>query len=70
MTLTVNGQRTDCPPDATGSLTVVTLLTQLKLIGQPCAVEVNKALVPKRRHEAHELRDGDTVEIVTLVGGG
>jgi len=70
MTLTVNGERCDCPTDAAGSLTVVTLLAHLKLTGQPCAVEVNKALVPKRRHESHELRDGDVVEIVTLVGGG
>ncbi len=36
----------------------------------PCAVEVNKRLVPHREHAAAELRDGDQIEIVTLVGGG
>ena len=70
MTLTVNGERCDYPTDSAGAFTVVALLAQLKLTGQPCAVEVNKALVPKRNHESHQLRDGDTVEIVTLVGGG
>jgi sulfur carrier protein len=35
-----------------------------------CAVEVNRRLVPKKRHAEHALNDGDTIEIVTLVGGG
>ena len=34
------------------------------------AVEVNLELVPRRRHAEHVLRDGDRVEVVTLVGGG
>ena len=34
------------------------------------AIEVNESLVPKREHAEHELAEGDTVEIVTLVGGG
>jgi sulfur carrier protein len=38
--------------------------------GVPCAVEVNRSLVPHRRHAEHALRDGDRVEVVTLVGGG
>jgi thiamine biosynthesis protein ThiS len=33
-------------------------------------VEVNRSLVPRRERDARELRDGDVVEIVTLVGGG
>jgi thiamine biosynthesis protein ThiS len=33
-------------------------------------VEVNQALAPKRERDAIELREGDAVEIVTLVGGG
>jgi thiamine biosynthesis protein ThiS len=33
-------------------------------------VEVNRKVVPRRQHAEHTLRDGDTVEIVTLVGGG
>jgi sulfur carrier protein len=35
-----------------------------------CAVEVNRQLVPRKRHEERMLTEGDQVEIVTLVGGG
>jgi thiamine biosynthesis protein ThiS len=41
-----------------------------QLGGAACAVEVNRQLVPKKQHESQELKDGDSVEIVTLVGGG
>ncbi|MGB2938329.1 MAG: sulfur carrier protein ThiS, partial [Phycisphaerae bacterium] len=34
------------------------------------AVEVNRELVPRSRHGARALAEGDAVEIVTLVGGG
>ena len=66
MTLTVNGAPTDLPDAAS----VAELIAHLGLAGSPCAVEVNKGLVPKRRHHEHRLEDGDRVEIVTLVGGG
>lgn len=36
----------------------------------PFAVEVNRALVRRAVYETTALRDGDAVEIVTLVGGG
>ena len=36
----------------------------------PFAVEVNKRLVKRDAYDATVLRDGDRVEIVTLVGGG
>ena len=50
--------------------TVADLLNHLELAGGACAVEVNAGVVPRRDHEHHMLGDGDTVEIVTLVGGG
>jgi len=34
------------------------------------AAEVNMELVPRREQEGRTLREGDRVEIVTLVGGG
>jgi sulfur carrier protein len=34
------------------------------------AVEVNCELVPRRNYDQIRLREGDHVEIVTLVGGG
>lgn len=34
------------------------------------AVEVNRAVLSRRDHATREVRDGDRIEIVTLVGGG
>ncbi len=50
--------------------TVADLLFQLGRGDVPCAVEVNEQLVPKSKHALHQLRQGDRVELVTLVGGG
>lgn len=66
MRITVNGETREMGDD----LTVEALLTALDLQGKPCAVEVNRAVVPRREHADRSLADGDTVEIVTLVGGG
>lgn len=66
MQLTVNGE----PEQLDTSCTVADLLERRGLAHAPCAVEVNAQLIPKRHHGDHELNDGDTVEIVTLVGGG
>jgi sulfur carrier protein len=38
--------------------------------GAAAAAEVNKELVPRRAQETTQLKDGDVVEVVTLVGGG
>ena len=66
MRITVNGE------DITlgGPCTVAVLIKLCNLHKAPAAVEVNKTLVPKRRHAECALEDGDRVEIVTLVGGG
>ena len=66
MKLTVNGQ----PAEAPQGQTVRGLVETLGLAGRAVAVEVNKRLVRKKDHEQAELRDGDVVEVVTLVGGG
>lgn len=66
MEVTVNGAP-EVHPDG---LTVRELLQAHRLAESPCAVEVNRELVPKRRHTERRLADGDRVEIVTLVGGG
>lgn len=52
------------------SMNIGELLAELDLDAKPCAVEVNRELVPRASHRAHQLADGDRVEIVTLVGGG
>ncbi len=37
---------------------------------QLVAVEVNLEIVPHEQHATHEVQAGDTIEVVTLVGGG
>lgn len=66
MRITVNAEPRDLPERTT----LAELIRHLGLGDTPCAAEVNKTLVPKREHETHLLTDGDTVELVTLVGGG
>ena len=50
--------------------TLAELLQQLELTPQRVAVEVNLELVPRRLHADTILREGDSLEVVTLVGGG
>ena len=66
MQLTVNGEILDC---SNGS-TVRQLLEQLRLSDRPVAVERNGLIVPHSQFEQMELTEGDTLEVVTLVGGG
>jgi len=66
MKIEVNGASRECPPQET----VATLLARIGLDAKPCAVEVNRSVVPKRDHAKAELHEGDRIEIVTLVGGG
>ena len=66
MQIVVNGEAKELGPGCS----VQRLLSEMRLEGKPCAVEVNKAVVPKREHGARVLEQGDRVEIVTLVGGG
>ncbi|MEM7625606.1 MAG: sulfur carrier protein ThiS [Planctomycetota bacterium] len=65
MKLTINGESRDVDADR-----VDRLLEVLGMQGQAVAVELNQQVVPKRDHAATELRDGDVLELVTLVGGG
>jgi len=53
----------------TGS-TVAELLRRLALEGKPVAVEHNRRVVPRAEHASVRLNHGDTLEIVTFVGGG
>jgi thiazole synthase len=62
----VNGDRRSLPERCT----VAALIETLRFDPRRIAVEVNRELVPRARHHAQELRPGDAVEIVTLVGGG
>ena len=50
--------------------TVGALVQQLGLRPEVVAIEVNERLVSRDARAAIELRAGDRVEVVTLVGGG
>lgn len=66
MKVTVNGEAREVEPGTT-------IRGLLDAIGAPAAgiaVEVNHEIVRKAEHPARELRDGDAVEVVGLVGGG
>ncbi|MBT3278797.1 MAG: sulfur carrier protein ThiS [Phycisphaerales bacterium] len=66
MNLTINGHNETFDAPMTISALLETLGKNPKLV----AVEVNRDLVTRKLHAETTLVDGDTVEIVTLVGGG
>jgi thiamine biosynthesis protein ThiS len=66
MQIVLNGEPAEVPARAT----VARLLAERGLIPARVAVEVNEELVSRRTFDAAEIRPGDKVEIVTLVGGG
>lgn len=66
MQITVNGE----PREVGNGLTIAQLIEQLKLPTKYFAVEVNLQVVPRCEHDRHHLKEGDRLEVVTLVGGG
>ena len=66
MSVTVGGQPRELP----AGTTVAELLAALGAAGHPCAVEINREIVPRAAHATHRLADGDAIEIVGFVGGG
>ncbi len=66
MNIIFNGE----PREVADDITVAALLAELNLTPRFVAVEVNLELAPRGGHEQRVLRDGDQVEVVTLVGGG
>jgi sulfur carrier protein len=66
MTILLNGEPLTVEP----GMSVGALLERLNLSNSPCAVEVNRELVPRASHPSRVLAEGDAVEVVTLVGGG
>ncbi|HMB08325.1 MAG TPA: sulfur carrier protein ThiS [Isosphaeraceae bacterium] len=66
MKITLNGERREVPEP----LTVAGLLRHLGVKPEQVAVEVNRDLVARRRHDQTPIAEGDVLEVVTLVGGG
>jgi sulfur carrier protein len=66
MKIVLNGESREVP--ATTSL--AQLLEQSGYGARRVAVEVNRQIVPRSRHAAHGLAEGDHIEIVQAIGGG
>jgi thiamine biosynthesis protein ThiS len=65
MTIALNGQRQDLADDST----ITELLDQLNLHHEAVVVEINTAIVERSTYGAHQLSDGDRIEIIRFVGG-
>ncbi len=66
MKVRVNGEDMDIEEGTT----VESLLRRLGVNTRGVAVERNGEIVPRTRHSATVLEEGDSVEIVRMVGGG
>jgi len=66
MNLIVNGEKHEHRGDGT----VAALLAELGAIPEHTALTANGELVSSKDWKTHLLTDGDTVEVLTFVGGG
>ncbi len=66
LTIELNGRSTSV---ARGE-TIATLVARVLPQARAYAVELNRAVLSRRDHASTEVREGDHLEIVTLVGGG
>ena len=66
MRILLNGETRDFPAPTT----VLGLLAAIGHGDKRVAVEVNREVVPRSRHETQVLADGDRVEIIQAIGGG
>jgi sulfur carrier protein len=64
--LQINGKPSELPRDSN----IEQLVASLQLEGKRYAIELNGEIVPKSRHAATRLNNGDKLEVVVAVGGG
>jgi sulfur carrier protein len=50
--------------------TILDLLERSGVEPRYCAVEINLEIVPRSHYASHCVKEGDRIEVVTLVGGG
>lgn len=50
--------------------TLGTLLDYFGIKKAGIAVDLNREIIPKRLHEETVLKEGDSIEVVRMVGGG
>lgn len=66
MDIIVNGE----PRQVPAGLSVRGLIEHLGLVDGPVAVERNRQVVPRARHDSTAVAEGDVIEVVHFVGGG
>jgi len=66
MRIQINGEEREIA----GGASIKKLLGELGVTQPHVAVELNLEVVPRAEHESTVLREGDRLEVVTLVGGG
>ena len=66
VTVTLNGEAREVRE----GISVAGLIAELELQPEHVAVELNRALVRRAVHAETLVREGDVLEVVTLVGGG
>ena len=66
MKVTINGESREVKT----SISVSELLVEMNTPAIGIAVEVNREIIPRSKHASSELKEGDSVEIVKMVGGG
>ena len=66
MNITVNGN----PAEVAPGLTVAGLLGELGLSDMRVAVEHNRRILQRDEYAGAELNEGDSLEILSFVGGG
>ena len=62
----VNGEARSVPAGSS----VADLLAELGVPSGRCAVEIDRRIVPRSQHGERRLATGESLEIVTFVGGG
>ena len=66
MQITVNGE----PKEVQTPLSIADLLRSLGIVPFSVAVERNLAIVPRSGMESETICEGDSIEIIRMVGGG
>lgn len=66
ITLTVNGEKRELPAETD----LVSFLRELEVDLRLVAVAHNGDVIPRKDYASVQLRDGDSLEIVRMVGGG
>ena len=66
MKLTINGNE----KEFTTNITLLDVVKELSLEGKVMAAAVNMEIVKQDAWDKHQLKDGDTLELLDFVGGG